>query len=606
MKYHIALCKHCGEVFTRHHSQQVYCSTGCRVGGERECLSCGKLFVPKLGTSKFSKYCSRACSFSRTAYQRQELCKHCGKEFIKHQPSQKYCSSSCRCRGRRCKNCGEPSFQVYCSRTCFLHKKYEIRLCERCGKAFERTTASRIYCSRTCRVGGERQCKVCGSDFIPKSESLRAEYCSNKCIGKEVSRRAKNKATHYLEKRICKTCDIVFIYDTRSAQRNMTSKGLYCSPDCMRRRSRIGPQMGEERAFRLIGHHKEWYVYDGEWQRKARLVVEEMIGRSIRQYERIIFKDGNRLNCEPGNLLVSDIQSHRIHVCQSCGKSRACRRHERIRHDNYYCQKCANTTLTERKVSCIRTLSCDIPQVMLARWFLVGRTGIFYIKRGRTRKGVQAMAKSKTWEVLLEQHDELVRDSNATLYDRVTLLVEVYQNRGFKSAMKKEDKNPVDFLNKKLSDTAVNFTELWEILKEFPRRKQWEEGDLSDMRIHVINKIRQAQQSRKEGEAGKENGGKGKPNGKGKGHSSRKSATLAKLREMEESIKDRDSQLEHLQSENVHLRNQLQQANQMIKILENRLEQDRETIGGLNETISLLRMESTKAKGRKTRERSTS
>lgn len=58
------------------------------------------------------------------------------------------------------------------------------------------------------------------------------------------------------------------------------------------------------------------------------------------------------------------------------------------------------------------------------------------------------------------------------------------------------------------------------------------------------------------------------------------------------------SQVHDLESETQRLRKELKSANQIIKSLETQLEASRETIGSLNETISLFKMTESERKPR--------
>lgn len=111
------------------------------------------------------------------------------------------------------------------------------------------------------------------------------------------------------------------------------------------------------------------------------------------------------------------------------------------------------------------------------------------------------MTEKEVWKELLKQHDKLVASAQSTLYDRVTLLRKVYEDPHFLDDMRKESKSPVEVLDSRVKDTCANFTELLQVLKLFPNRKQWENGDLSDMRRQMLETIHMGQKKGgKEGE----------------------------------------------------------------------------------------------------------
>lgn len=91
------------------------------------------------------------------------------------------------------------------------------------------------------------------------------------------------------------------------------------------------------------------------------------------------------------------------------------------------------------------------------------------------------MAK-KTWQDLLEEAKRLAADGKGTLYDQMVLLAKVYEDPKFTEAMAGEGTTPALHLNKVVNHAFTNFGELYAMLKEFPRRQQWEAGDLPAMR----------------------------------------------------------------------------------------------------------------------------
>lgn len=45
---------------------------------------------------------------------------------------------------------------------------------------------------------------------------------------------------------------------------------------------------------------------DGSWAWKQRLVMAKKLGRPLKAYEKVGFKDGNTLNCDPDNLYLRE------------------------------------------------------------------------------------------------------------------------------------------------------------------------------------------------------------------------------------------------------------------------------------------------------------
>lgn len=197
------------------------------------------------------------------------------------------------------------------------------------------------------------------------------------------------------------------------------------------------------------------------------------------------------------------------------------------------------------------------------------------------------MAKKDVWKTLLDQHEKLRSKSGVTLYDRVALLIRVYEDPHFLNDMKEQKKSPVEVVDKCVNDTCANFTELYQIFKMFPKRQQWVSGDLNSMRLQMLEKLRSEQKKNS----------KSKTTSTQAGDSGRNTATLKQVRELETTIKESNGEVIRLQKE-------LQVANQVIKTLEAQLEAARETIGSLNETISLFKLQQTKPASKSKRARS--
>lgn len=187
------------------------------------------------------------------------------------------------------------------------------------------------------------------------------------------------------------------------------------------------------------------------------------------------------------------------------------------------------------------------------------------------------MSKQK-WKALLDQHDKLVKTSTATLYDRVTLLKKVYEDGEYLAAAAKRKETPTKLLDSKVSDTCANFMELLQILNMFPRRGQWEEGNLSEMRFKMIETLRKKQQTIKK-------------NGSGSAIKKTRQtpetverATMAEVRELKADVDKSMTELEHLKT-------QIKEKDKRISDLEKALDTARITIGELQESKALLKMQ---------------
>lgn len=96
---------------------------------------------------------------------------------------------------------------------------------------------------------------------------------------------------------------------------------------------------------------------------------------------------------------------------------------------------------------------------------------------------------TKDWNTLLKEHDDIVKKSNATIYERAKLLVAVYENPEYIAAMKREGKQPTAALDERLSDTCASFLELMHMMAKFPKKRDWVTGDLALMRRQTLSDL---------------------------------------------------------------------------------------------------------------------
>lgn len=199
----------------------------------------------------------------------------------------------------------------------------------------------------------------------------------------------------------------------------------------------------------------------------------------------LVYIDGDKFNCNPLNLLIPEIK--KIKTCFQCGKTQV------VSPSRYYQScSCKDSLLTSVQVSLVKSLLAS-KLVGIAGWFLVPRYSISCIKRGLTHKRIEPMNASQVWRALLKQHNKLVAVGQVTLYNRVTLLRRVYEDPCFLEDMGKEKTSPNEYLDSYVRDTCANFTELLQILKLFPKKKQWENGNLADMRRRMLDTIQTRQ-----------------------------------------------------------------------------------------------------------------
>lgn len=149
-----------------------------------------------------------------------KVCEGCHKEFHPWSRGQRFCSRPCAgnhpLKTRICEYCGK-SFQrsraalkrrkhIYCSRKCYVASRRIVLTCATCGKIFERTVSTTkpertYYCSKDCRDKGlvvEKPiltCAFCSKQFerypseIKKmsERGYRHVFCSHKCRAAMIS-----------------------------------------------------------------------------------------------------------------------------------------------------------------------------------------------------------------------------------------------------------------------------------------------------------------------------------------------------------------------------------------------------------------------------------
>lgn len=182
----------------------------------------------------------KICGNPLTGKQRSYCCKECAEEGNRRNALERWYSNEE--VTIECENCGKKFIKdhriKFCSQECayeYQKKKYTPKgvrkfICGHCGSEFE-SSFKKIFCSKECasKFHGEKhqkereesrnsrnhkQCEVCGKEFIDKSSSLTAKYCSDKC-----RREAKRKT------QICVKCGKEFLTNSKTQNR--------CSKECI-------------------------------------------------------------------------------------------------------------------------------------------------------------------------------------------------------------------------------------------------------------------------------------------------------------------------------------------------------------------------------------
>lgn len=113
--------------------------------------------------------------------------------------------------------------------------------------------------------------------------------------------------------------------------------------------------------------------------------------------------------------------------------------------------------------------------------------------------------KSQTWQQSLAKAREMRGHAGAALYDRMVLLVNVFEDSDWRLRTGVTDESKwLDMLNEEVSDVFLTFGELRDMLAYAPERAQWTDGRLDKLRAKMIEDRRAAKRKEKEdaGEAG--------------------------------------------------------------------------------------------------------
>lgn len=105
--------------------------------------------------------------------------------------------------------------------------------------------------------------------------------------------------------------------------------------------------------------------------------------------------------------------------------------------------------------------------------------------------------KSK-WELKLHEARELKKKGAELLFDRVALLVTIYDDESFREWCSANETNELDYLDTELSDTAASFMTLKAVLHAHPTRDEWVKHNIRDLIAQVL--ADQAEKTKRERE----------------------------------------------------------------------------------------------------------
>lgn len=218
--------------------------------------------------------------------------------------------------------------------------------CKTCGEVFVASGKGckvRSRCSDKCK-GFSTKCLVCGKTF--QAEKPRFKYCSNECRGVAYSL-VYNRTRGKRSTRVCQQCGVTYVISGDRPNfgfKLRTSK--YCSSNCSNAFNGTEKRVavGTEKIRYINGDKEDLLVMTKNgWKRKCCVVLEGLIRRRLTHGEMnlITFIDGNRLNCDPDNLLLRSSQRQLI-ACTVCGKVRLVRKTSDVRGR---CSNCARLRL---------------------------------------------------------------------------------------------------------------------------------------------------------------------------------------------------------------------------------------------------------------------
>lgn len=85
------------------------------------------------------------------------------------------------------------------------------------------------------------------------------------------------------------------------------------------------------------------------------------------------------------------------------------------------------------------------------------------------------------WRQLMADVKALREAGQASLYDRVKKLIEIYEDQEFRDDCARTGQNPEDRVNAELSDTGQKFDRLCAMIRRFPNKDDWKKGDIEKL-----------------------------------------------------------------------------------------------------------------------------
>lgn len=90
------------------------------------------------------------------------------------------------------------------------------------------------------------------------------------------------------------------------------------------------------------------------------------------------------------------------------------------------------------------------------------------------------------WKVKLNKHKELRKQGAVLLHERVSLLVEIYDDEAFREWCNISEIDELEYLDEQLADVAVEFMTLRAVLQDFPKSETWADRNIRELIAEVL------------------------------------------------------------------------------------------------------------------------
>jgi len=151
----------------------------------------------------------------------------------------------------------------------------------------------------------DKDCPQCGKKF--RCRSRKQVCCSMDC---GHAKRSQETYSRRALERECGCCGGPFPVNAPKTQKT-------CSIQCGGKIS--AAEIGEVRFFEHNGMMME-KTKNGTWKQHHREAMARHLGRKLKRWERVYYKDGDKRNCEIDNLEIRVGEVHEMTKCQICSK----------------------------------------------------------------------------------------------------------------------------------------------------------------------------------------------------------------------------------------------------------------------------------------------